>query len=130
MPSFGNSNQREKYISHFSSLLTELKIQLAEQTVEIIIDGPFRTIGLKGPVWRTNSVLGFFDRFESAGGKERKNCRSQAGDAFRWDQHRAAQHVSIDSVQHVVLLRNSPGVDDSFHMNALAFHAIENHASV
>src|SRR5581483_4224495 len=43
-------------------------------------------------------------------------------------KHRSSEYVRIDLVKHVILLRNSAGIDHARDPHALVAHAVEDHA--
>ena len=77
-----------------------------------------------------SAVLRLLDRLERAGREEREDRRAQAGDIALRHQHRLVQHVRVDLIEHLVLLRDAAAVDDAADRHAVLFHALENDARV
>src|SRR6185437_10740518 len=121
------SNQRGQHIAHLSFFLSECEVNATEYSAQFVVHFLLRRVRLEDAMRRANFILGFFYRFESASCEKRKNGRTQAGHALRRHENRTPESVGIDSVKHLILLRNSARVDDPLHSHAFAFHAIKNH---
>ncbi len=79
-------------------------------------------------MFRTNLVLRLFDRIERPGCEKSKYCRTETGDAFAWHQYHPTQHISVNLIEHVVLLRNATGIDHALYFNAMFRHSVQNNS--
>ena len=71
-----------------------------------------------------------FDRCETARRQESENRRPQTGHVALRHQNRLVQHVGVNLVELIVLLRNAAAVDDALNRRAVLLHALQNHARV
>ena len=62
--------------------------------------------------------------------EKRENRGTQTGHAFARNQDRSSQDIRIDSIQHIILLRNTAGIDYSLDVNSMTGHAVQNHSSM
>ena len=98
--------------------------------MQFVVNALRRSLRLKYFVLRTDRVLRFFHGLERSRGKKRKDCRSQTDDAPCWHENRPAQHIGVNLIEDVVLLRNPARVDDAANGHSVLLHAIENDAGV
>ena len=79
---------------------------------------------------RTNLLLRLLDCLKDARSEKRENRGTQTGHAFARNQDRSSQDIRIDSIQHIILLRNTAGIDYSLDVNSMTGHAVQNHSSM
>src|SRR5437660_393071 len=65
-------------------------------------------------------------RLERSRSEKREDRRAQADHTSRWNKHRSSQHVGVNLIEDVILLRNAARVDDASHRNTVLLHPIEN----
>ena len=64
------------------------------------------------------------------GRQKGEDRRTQAGDRSFGHQHGHVEHIRIDLVEHRVLLRDAPTVDDAAYGDTMLFHALQNDTRV
>jgi hypothetical protein len=111
-PTAGGLNKFGQYVTEatLQRRFSEIYIQAAKQRIELVVDAALLSSRSKLGVFWAYLILAFFDTRKDTRREKCKDGRTNAGYAAVRHQHRSAQNVGINLVQHRIILRNSTPV--------------------
>src|ERR1700733_12812045 len=110
--------------------LAQCEVSLAIEGVELVVHRDGFWLRRVVAVGKADGLLRFFDGAEGAGGKQREDSGAKAGGGSIRNQHRLADYIGVDLVEHSVVLWNAAGVDNALDRDTVLGHAFENDARV
>src|SRR5512143_890783 len=98
--------------------------------IEPPVSAMLARVRLDDAIWGTQRSLRLFDAGEHTRGQKREERRAEARDRPFGHEHRHAEDVRVDAVEHLVALWNAAAVDHAANRDAVLRHPVEDDARV
>src|SRR6185312_14678999 len=110
--------------------ITQPEVQRPVHVIQPLIRRPLARLGLDDAKGRAERSLRFLDRAEDTRGEKGEDGRAESGDRTLGNENRLAEHVCVDAIEHVVLLRYPAAVYHAVDRHAVLRHSFEYDARV